>query len=94
MEHKDPELTVVDEREMAGLLLAGPGDDGISASASWRTIAETMGIEHVELDQRVDAAGGPRVDSEGSIRWGSGLHPTRAGEAGRAWRGRKRVGAG
>jgi phenylalanyl-tRNA synthetase beta chain len=67
MAHKDPEITVVDEREMAGLVLAGRGDDASSAVASWRAIAEAIGIEGVEIVQR---------DTE--FFWGSGLHPTRS----------------
>lgn len=77
MEHGDPSLTVVDERELAGLLLAGPDDDAKSAAASWMAIAETIGIDHVELDQRPGPTDQHAASSRERLTWGSGLHPTR-----------------
>ncbi len=77
MRHSDPQSTVVDEREVAGLLLAGPDDDASSAAASFRAIAEAMGIEHVDLDQRSDPVGDLGPDVARRLVWGSGLHPTR-----------------
>ncbi len=76
MEHKDPQLTVADEREVAGLLLAGPDDDARSAAASWSAIVEALGIEQVELEQRVDS-GLQDAAEEDKVEWGKGLHPTR-----------------
>jgi phenylalanyl-tRNA synthetase beta chain len=88
MAHKDPEITVVDEREMAGLVLAGRSDDASSAVASWRAISEAMGIERVEIVQPgigpgvLSAVTGEpplRAGISGGKRfWGSGLHPTRS----------------
>ncbi len=77
MEHADPQLTVVDEREFAGLLLAGPGDDAKSAAASWTAVAEAMGFEHIELEQRQDAKGEDASGANPKVVWGNGLHPTR-----------------
>jgi phenylalanyl-tRNA synthetase beta chain len=77
MEHADPELTVVDERELAGLLLAGPRDDARSAAASWTAVADAMGFDHIELDQRADPTGDHRVGASPRAAWGNGLHPTR-----------------
>jgi phenylalanyl-tRNA synthetase beta chain len=79
IEHKDPSLTVVDEREVAGLLLSGP-DDAKSAAESWMAIAEMMGIEQVDLVQRADPVGEVGEGGVGAperLAWGRGLHPTR-----------------
>jgi phenylalanyl-tRNA synthetase beta subunit len=43
MLHADPALTVVDEREQAGLLLGGPGDDATSAVRAWRALSDARG---------------------------------------------------
>jgi phenylalanyl-tRNA synthetase beta chain len=67
MKHADPAQTVVDERELAGLLLGGPGDDAKSAVLAWHAIADVMGIEDVEVVQSRD--GDPGL---------TGLHPSRA----------------
>jgi phenylalanyl-tRNA synthetase beta chain len=67
MEHLDPAQTVADEREVAGLLLAGPDDDATTAVLAWRAVADAMGVEGVEVRQI------PEAD-----RGAAGLHPTRA----------------
>ena len=45
LRHQDPELTVVDERELAGLLLGGPDDDARDAVLAWRAISDAMGLK-------------------------------------------------
>ena len=67
MLHEDPALTVVDEREQAGLLLGGPGDDARSAVRAWRAVSDAMGIEGVDIEQLREQ------DSTAA-----GLHPTRS----------------
>jgi len=79
MEHSDPSTTVVDEREMAGLALAGPADDATTATAAWRSIAEAMSVESVEIEQLGNDGGLPQREVHVASGWGGGLHPTRAG---------------
>lgn len=67
MRHQDPAQTVADERELAGLLLGGPGDDATSAVLAWRAISDVMGIGAVDVVQL----------PEGEVA-ATGLHPTRA----------------
>jgi phenylalanyl-tRNA synthetase beta chain len=67
MLHADPALTVVDEREQAGLLLGGPGDDATSAVRAWRALSDAMGIEGVDIEHLHEQ------DSTAA-----GLHPTRS----------------
>jgi phenylalanyl-tRNA synthetase beta chain len=57
MEHSDPSLPVAAERELAGLLLAGPTDDARSAAAAWRAVADAIGIDGVEIEQTLGARG-------------------------------------
>ncbi|MFZ0668478.1 MAG: phenylalanine--tRNA ligase subunit beta [Acidimicrobiales bacterium] len=75
LEHSDPALPVAVEREVAGLLLAGPTDDAKSAAAAWKAIADATGIDGVDVDQvfREDTEEHPHSWTG----WGRGLHPTR-----------------
>jgi phenylalanyl-tRNA synthetase beta chain len=68
MRHEDPEKTVVDERELAGLLLGGPDDDARSAVLAWRAISDAMGLQDVGVEQLAEAD-----------RTAVGVHPTRSG---------------
>jgi len=72
MEHKDPSLSVVDERELVSLVLAGPLDDARSAAAAWNAIADQMGVTDVGM------SAGREHRSGSDWTWGSGLHPTRS----------------
>jgi phenylalanyl-tRNA synthetase beta chain len=63
--------TVIDEREMVALALAGPGDDARTATGAWLALADALGVEGVELIQSWDTTPGPAGRA--------GLHPTRAG---------------
>ena len=78
--HTDPRLSVVDERELTGVLLAGPGDDATTAAMAWSVIAEAMAVTGVEVRQSVGSSsekpGDPTEDGAG-LRWAAGLHPTR-----------------
>ena len=58
--------SVVDEREMLGMVLAMPYDDARSAAAAWGALAGTLGITGVSL-LASDTAGRP-----------AGLHPSRS----------------
>lgn len=82
--HEDPSTTVIDERELLGVLLAREGDEARSAVGAWNTLAEALGVKGIELIG-LDSGGlssraveedwvGPRGD------WVSvgGLHPTRS----------------
>lgn len=62
--------TVVDERELLGAVLSLPGDDARAAAAAWLTLADAMGVRHVDMVAR---------DSAPSDGWGRrhGVHPTR-----------------
>jgi phenylalanyl-tRNA synthetase beta chain len=62
MKHEDPLATVVDEREMLGVLFADDDDDAATAVRAWRTIAEALGVVTVGLVARDDVPG---------------MHPTR-----------------
>ena len=61
--HDDPGTSVVDERELLGMVFAADGDDATTAVAAWAVLAEALGLEDVEVDQ------GPVV---------AGLHPGRS----------------
>ncbi|HEY5024404.1 MAG TPA: phenylalanine--tRNA ligase subunit beta [Acidimicrobiales bacterium] len=64
--------TVIDEREVLGLALAGDHDDAHSAAAAWVALADAFGIVDVEL-----VAPGPDTGPGlGSVP--PGLHPTRS----------------
>jgi len=67
--------TVIDEREMVAVALAGTGDDALTASGAWLALADALGIVDVDLDQTVDQTEGSDHRS-GSV---AGLHPTRSG---------------
>ena len=58
--------TVIDEREMLAVALAGQGDDALTAARTWHLLEESLGVQGVEL----------RNDSEGHPDT-AGLHPTR-----------------
>ncbi len=64
--------TVIDEREVLGVVLARETDDARSAAAAWRFLADAFGIEAVELIAPAPGAG-PGLDSVPP-----GLHPTRS----------------
>jgi phenylalanyl-tRNA synthetase beta chain len=56
--------SVIDEREMLAMALAGEGDDARGAASAWYVLADALGIEDVEF-----VADGPAP---------AGLHPTRS----------------
>lgn len=62
--------SVVDEREMLGLVLAAPGDDAMAASESWDVLQDALGLVGVQLVQQIDGEVPERA---------GGLHPTRWG---------------
>ncbi len=62
--HEDPDVSVVDERELLGAVFAGEGDDGASAVSAWATLADALGLDDVDIDQQAIVGG---------------LHPTRRG---------------
>jgi phenylalanyl-tRNA synthetase beta chain len=64
--------TVIDEREVLGLALAGDGDDARDAGAAWVVLADAFGIVDVEL-----VAPGPAARPE-LAEFPPGLHPTRS----------------
>jgi phenylalanyl-tRNA synthetase beta chain len=64
----DRRTSVVDEREMLGVLLALPDDDARAASCAWDLLAEALGVEGVHLEAPSADTGQDRV---------AGLHPTR-----------------
>jgi phenylalanyl-tRNA synthetase beta chain len=64
------DLPVVDEREVLGLALAGPGDDALAASAAWAVLEDALRIVGVRLEQPAGAEPGPAGAT-------LGLHPTR-----------------
>jgi phenylalanyl-tRNA synthetase beta chain len=71
--------TVIGEREVLAMALAGEGDDAHSAAAAWYVLADAFGIEDVELV----APGADGVDAAGAGAGGPatappGLHPTRS----------------
>ena len=76
--------TVIDEREMVAVALAGPGDDARSAAAAWQALADAFRIEDVEVVALLQAT------TPTPPRCPAGLHPTRAGVARRG--GRRRGG--
>ncbi len=64
--------TVIAEREVLGLALAGEGDDARSAASAWQVLADAFGVGEVEV-----VAPGPGADPElASVP--PGLHPTRS----------------
>ena len=69
------------ERELVSVALAGPGDDGRSAVAAWRVLAESLRLADVDLvapgpdGGAVTTAGGPPAAPDGVP---AGLHPTRS----------------
>jgi phenylalanyl-tRNA synthetase beta chain len=63
--------TVIAEREVLGLALAGLGDDARSAAAAWQVLVDAFGIVDVELV--VPGAGRDDVPASVPV----GLHPTR-----------------
>jgi phenylalanyl-tRNA synthetase beta chain len=75
MAHQDPVVSVVDEREMVGVLLADEGDDARRAVGVWHTLASALDLKGVEL-RSVDLRA---RDSGGSLPL-DGLHPTRTAE--------------
>ena len=75
MRHSDPSASVVDEREMLGVLLAGEGDDARSAVRVWYTLVDALHLRGAELAARELAA------REGALtRSVGGLHPTRTAQ--------------
>jgi phenylalanyl-tRNA synthetase beta chain len=64
--------TVIGEREVLGLALAGEGDDARRAALAWRFLADAFGVEGVEL-VAPGAGGQGELDSVPP-----GLHPTRS----------------
>ena len=79
MAHTDPTLSVAVERELAALLMAGPGDDARSATAAWKVVMDAIGFEGVDVVQRLsDDPAGDKDPGEGQVGWGAGLHPTRS----------------
>ena len=64
--------SVIDEREVLGLVLAGEGDDARSATAAWVVLADALRIVDVELV----APGVASRPELGSVP--PGLHPTRS----------------
>jgi phenylalanyl-tRNA synthetase beta chain len=74
--HDDPSLTAVDERELLGLLLAAPSDDGPAAVQAWCHIADALEVDEIAVVQPAASAQLPD-----SLR---GLHPGRAAELRRA----------
>jgi phenylalanyl-tRNA synthetase beta chain len=62
--------TVIGEREVLGMALAGVGDDARSAAAAWAVLTDAFGIEGVELVVAGDGAEPTSVPP--------GLHPTRS----------------
>jgi phenylalanyl-tRNA synthetase beta chain len=63
--------TVIDEREMVALALAGTDDDARTAAGAWSALADALGVEGVDIVQILDGGG-----RSGPV---AGLHPTRAG---------------
>jgi phenylalanyl-tRNA synthetase beta chain len=63
--------TVIKERDVLGVALAGEGDDARSAALAWQVLADAFGIVDVEL-VAPDAGAGADVASVPA-----GLHPTR-----------------
>lgn len=68
--HKDAGSSVLDEREMLGVLLADEVDDARSAVGIWNTLALAIDLVDVEL-----VAGGDAGREHGPLP--GGLHPTR-----------------
>ncbi len=64
--------TVIDEREVLGVALAGEGDDARSAAAAWTALADAFAI----LDVDVVAPGASDDPALGLVP--PGLHPTRS----------------
>jgi len=75
-------VTVIDEREVLGVALAGEGDDARQAAAAWRVLTDALGLEGIEV-VAADAGG---ADPDGATvegfpetgRLPGGLHPTRS----------------
>ena len=71
--------TVIDEREVLAVALAGEGDDARRAATTWYALAEALGIDGVEL-QAPAGADGARSGASGWPGGGdvpAGMHPTR-----------------
>ena len=64
--------TVIDERELLGVALAGEGDDARHAAALWQVVADAFAIDGVELV--VPGGDDPEL---GPVP--AGMHPTRSG---------------
>jgi phenylalanyl-tRNA synthetase beta chain len=64
--------TVIDEREVLGVALAGEGDDARSAAAAWTALADAFAI--LDVDLVVPGAG----DDSALEPVPPGLHPTRS----------------
>jgi phenylalanyl-tRNA synthetase beta chain len=75
MAHEDPGASVVEEREMVGVLLAGEDDDARRAVDVWHTLAAALDLRGVELRSIELRARG----ESGPLALG-GLHPTRTAE--------------
>ena len=63
--------TVIAEREVLALALAGEGDDARSAAMAWQVMADAFGIEGVEL-----VVPGAGAEPDAVL---PGMHPTRSG---------------
>ncbi|MHB8439557.1 MAG: phenylalanine--tRNA ligase subunit beta [Acidimicrobiales bacterium] len=73
--------TVIDEREHLGVLLAGHGDDALSASASWQSIVDALSVAGSGLAPiDSDCAPGAGDVPARSFSSAGALHPTRRAE--------------
>jgi phenylalanyl-tRNA synthetase beta chain len=68
LEHRSAATTVVDEREMLGVLQARQGDGATSVVRTWLTLVQSLGLTGLEL-----AAPSPEVPLSNR-----GMHPTRS----------------
>jgi len=68
--HRDAAASVIDEREMLGVLLADEADDASSAVQVWDTLVSALGLEDVQL-VTTDTSQSEYIALPG------GLHPTR-----------------
>jgi phenylalanyl-tRNA synthetase beta chain len=75
MAHEDAGTSVVDEREMVGVLLAGEGDDASSAVRVWHTVVDALDLRGVAL-RSVEVA----VQADGGLATVGGLHQTRTAQ--------------
>jgi phenylalanyl-tRNA synthetase beta chain len=74
MAHDDPRISVVDEREMLGAVLAGHEDDARAAAVAWATLVDAIGAEGVSLkpvgSESQDSAPGAHPTRTAHIVWG------------------------